>query len=50
VDDSLTFEIVAGRHPVVEQALRKAGGQPFVANDCNSAARRAAMTAARSGC
>jgi len=35
VDDSLAFEIVAGRHPVVEQALRKQAAQPFVANDCN---------------
>ncbi|MBC7280966.1 MAG: DNA mismatch repair protein MutS [Hoeflea sp.] len=35
VDDSLAFEIVAGRHPVVEQALRKQAAQPFVANDCD---------------
>ena len=34
VDDSLDFEIVAGRHPVVEQALRRQAAQPFVANDC----------------
>jgi len=34
IDDSLAFEIMGGRHPVVEQAVRKAGGQPFVANDC----------------
>ena len=27
------LEIIGGRHPVVEDALRKAG-QPFVANDC----------------
>ena len=33
VEESLAFEIVGGRHPVVEQALR-AEGQPFVANDC----------------
>jgi DNA mismatch repair protein MutS len=31
VDDSLSFAIDAGRHPVVEQAL-KASGTPFVAN------------------
>ena len=35
VDDSLAFEIRAGRHPVVEQALRRAAEAPFVANDCN---------------
>ena len=35
VDDSLAFEIEAGRHPVVEQALRRAAEAPFVANDCN---------------
>lgn len=35
VDQSLNFEIVSGRHPVVEQALRKQAKDPFVANDCN---------------
>ena len=34
MDDSLAFDIVAGRHPVVEQALRRDAGHPFVANDC----------------
>ena len=33
VDESRAFEIVAGRHPVVERALRRQG-DPFVANDC----------------
>src|SRR5690606_27146658 len=33
VDDSLAFSIAAGRHPVVEAALKRAG-QTFVANDC----------------
>jgi len=33
VDRSLTFDITAGRHPVVEQALRTRGDDPFVAND-----------------
>ncbi|SIS83073.1 DNA mismatch repair protein MutS [Phaeovulum vinaykumarii] len=33
VDDSRAFEIEAGRHPVVEAALSRAGA-PFVANDC----------------
>jgi DNA mismatch repair protein MutS len=35
VDDSLAFEISGGRHPVVEQALRRTAGAPFVANDCD---------------
>ena len=35
IDDSLAFDVVAGRHPVVEQALRKQGANPFVANDCS---------------
>ena len=34
VDDSRAFEVTAGRHPVVERALRKQGSGPFVANDC----------------
>jgi DNA mismatch repair protein MutS len=34
VDNSLTFKIEGGRHPVVEQALGADGG-PFVANDCD---------------
>ncbi len=34
VDSSRTFEIEGGRHPVVEQALRKQGSTPFIANDC----------------
>ncbi|MEL7026771.1 MAG: DNA mismatch repair protein MutS [Pseudomonadota bacterium] len=33
VDDSRTFDIEAGRHPVVEAALDATGGQ-FIANDC----------------
>ncbi|SHI64351.1 DNA mismatch repair protein MutS [Palleronia salina] len=28
------FQITGGRHPVVEQALRRQGGVPFVPNDC----------------
>ncbi|MEL6503093.1 MAG: DNA mismatch repair protein MutS [Pseudomonadota bacterium] len=35
VDDSLSFHVVAGRHPVVEQALRKQAANPFVSNDCH---------------
>jgi len=33
VDDSGVFEVQAGRHPVVEAAVRRAG-DPFTANDC----------------
>ncbi len=33
VDDSRAFVVKAGRHPVVERALKRVG-QPFVANDC----------------
>lgn len=33
VDDSLAFDISAGRHPIVEQALRTAGEAAFVPND-----------------
>ena len=35
VDDSRMFAIVAGRHPVVEQALRKQAASPFIANSCD---------------
>jgi DNA mismatch repair protein MutS len=35
VDASLAFAIQAGRHPVVEQALRRQAEAPFVANDCD---------------
>ncbi len=39
VDDSLDFAIVAGRHPVVEQVLRRQAADPFVANDCDLSPR-----------
>jgi len=35
IDNSLTFHVVSGRHPIVEQALRRQAADPFVANDCN---------------
>ncbi len=35
VDDSMAMAIEGGRHPVVEQALRRGGSGPFVANDCD---------------
>ena len=34
VDNSLDFAVNGGRHPVVEQALRRHDGGAFVANDC----------------
>ena len=34
VDASHAFMVEGGRHPVVERALRRQGGAPFVANDC----------------
>jgi len=34
VDAGRAFDITGGRHPVVEAALEKAAGGPFVANDC----------------
>ncbi|MEK9283316.1 MULTISPECIES: DNA mismatch repair protein MutS [unclassified Bradyrhizobium] len=34
VDGSLGFAIEAGRHPVVEQALKR-NGEPFIANACD---------------
>ena len=35
VDNSLSFEIRGGRHPVVENALSREGGGGFIPNDCN---------------
>ena len=34
VDNSRAFVVKAGRHPVVERALRRQGAGGFVANDC----------------
>ncbi|MBI1365309.1 MAG: DNA mismatch repair protein MutS [Alphaproteobacteria bacterium] len=34
IDRSLAFDVRAGRHPVVEQALKKAGAERFSPNDC----------------
>ena len=34
VDNSLCFEVKKGRHPVVEQSLKKDNSAPFVGNDC----------------
>ena len=35
IDSSTAFQVVAGRHPVVEQALRRDAENPFIANDCD---------------
>ena len=45
VDDSLVFEVTAGRHPVVEAALLSQHSGRFIANDCSLDAT--AKTAAR---
>jgi len=37
VDGSAAFAVKGGRHPVVEAAVRRAGGQ-FIANDCDLSA------------
>ncbi|HVI90318.1 MAG TPA: DNA mismatch repair protein MutS, partial [Dongiaceae bacterium] len=37
VDDSRDFAIAAGRHPVVEAALRRAQAGSFIGNDCDLA-------------
>ncbi len=42
VDTSRAFDIVGGRHPVVEHALRQQSGDPFVANDCDLSAEDSA--------
>ncbi|WP_299372355.1 DNA mismatch repair protein MutS [uncultured Tateyamaria sp.] len=34
LDRSRAFDIEGGRHPVVEHALAKQNGAPFIANDC----------------
>jgi len=35
IDECLAFQIVRGRHPVVEAALEQTHAGPFVPNDCN---------------
>ncbi len=46
VDHSNEFNIVAGRHPVVEQALRSQSADPFVANDCDLSPPKSEQNAA----
>ncbi|WP_333683200.1 DNA mismatch repair protein MutS, partial [Pontibaca methylaminivorans] len=38
VDESRAFVVEGGRHPVVEQGLRRQEGAPFIANDCDLSA------------
>lgn len=38
MDDSTAFAITGGRHPVVEQALKKQGENAFIPNDCDLSA------------
>lgn len=42
IDTSRHFQIKGGRHPVVEHALRKGGGDAFIANDCELSAEDSA--------
>lgn len=42
IDDSLVFNIEAGRHPVVEQTTKKTGSGSFIANDCELGSKDAA--------
>lgn len=35
ITDGLDFSITGGRHPVVEQALKRDNGGDFIANDCD---------------
>lgn len=34
IDDSLDFEIIEGRHPVVEDVMKKSGAGSFIGNTC----------------
>ncbi|WP_406650603.1 DNA mismatch repair protein MutS [Aliisedimentitalea scapharcae] len=39
IDDTRAFNVIGGRHPVVERALRQQAGESFVANDCDLTAQ-----------
>ncbi|MBI3676407.1 MAG: DNA mismatch repair protein MutS [Proteobacteria bacterium] len=47
VDDSLTFRISRGRHPVVEAALASESAKPFVPNDCDLSPKNEGESAGR---
>ncbi|MEP3345151.1 MAG: DNA mismatch repair protein MutS [Litoreibacter sp.] len=44
IDDSRAFNVVGGRHPVVEKALKNQGASPFVANGCDLSAQSGASS------
>ncbi len=35
IDDSTAFEVVGGRHPIVENALKRDNNSSFICNDCS---------------
>ena len=43
IDNSKTFEITGGRHPVVELSLKRSGSDNFVSNDCDLSAKAASI-------
>jgi DNA mismatch repair protein MutS len=43
VDDSVSFIVKDGRHPVVEAALAKEGASRFIANDCHLGSHTTAL-------
>ncbi len=47
IDSGIAFEVRGGRHPVVEQALRRNRSAPFIENDCILG--RAALSEGASG-
>ncbi|MFO1170529.1 MAG: DNA mismatch repair protein MutS [Hyphomicrobiaceae bacterium] len=49
LDTSPAFEISGGRHPVVEQALKRDKQAAFIENDCVLGVSRAALAATKSG-
>lgn len=49
VDHSKAFDVKGGRHPVVEAALKRDGGTPFIANDCRLADEEAASVVLLTG-
>jgi DNA mismatch repair protein MutS len=49
VDNSRTFLIEGGRHPVVEAALNRGSGSSFVANDCDLSAEDGACVTLLTG-
>ncbi|NNL18236.1 MAG: DNA mismatch repair protein MutS, partial [Boseongicola sp.] len=42
INGGRSFKVNGGRHPVVERALKRDGGVPFIPNDCDLAAREGA--------